>query len=86
MVFRWSVNWNWPIRPGLSVFHRHQAFPSVENTSDFYINTLQGVRINIWEGLNMGIQVEYKYDNKPPPGTGASDTKGLVTLGYAFEN
>ncbi len=86
MVFRWSVNWNWPIRPGLSFFHRHQAFPSVEHPSDFYINTLQGVRINIWEGLNMGIQVEYKYDNAPPPGTGGSDTKGLVTFGYAFEN
>lgn len=86
MVFRWSVNWNWPIRPDLSFFHRHQVFPKVESISDYYINTIQGIRINIWEGLNIAIQVNYKYDNTPSPGTGASDTKGLVTIGYAFEN
>ena len=38
------------------------------------------------EALNIALQINYKYDNKPSPGTGASDTKGLVSIGYAFEN
>ncbi len=86
VVSRWSVNWDWPIRPDLSFFHRHQAFPSIESISDFYINSIQGIRINVWEGLNIALQINYKYDNEPSPGTDSSDVKGLVSIGYAFEN
>ncbi len=85
-VWRWSVNWDWPVLENVSFFHRHQGFPSVEDTSDFYINSIQGFRFGLWKGLNLSIQINLKYDNTPPPGTGSSDVKGVVAIGYAYEN
>ncbi len=85
-TWRWSVNWDWPIVDGLTLFHRHQGFPSVEDTSDFYINSIQGFRFGLWKGLNLSIQINYKYDNSPPAGSDSGDVKGLVTIGYAYQN
>jgi len=85
-TLRWSVQWDWPIVDGVTFFHNHQGFPSVEDTNDFYINSIQGFRFGLWKGLNLSIQINYKYDNSPGAGADASDVKGLVAIGYAYEN
>ena len=85
-TFRWGANWNWEPIPDILIFHRHQGFPSMEDVSDFYINTITGIKFGIWKGLNLGLQFNYKYDNTPPPGSKSWDFRGLMTVGYTFED
>jgi putative salt-induced outer membrane protein YdiY len=85
-VFRWAANWNWQPIKGINVFHRHQGFPEISDLNNYYINTIQGVRFEIWNGFNLAVQVNYKYDNDPGADTKKSDTKGLITLGYGYIN
>jgi len=85
-VYRWSLRWEWEVIPKLTIFHRQMGFPELGDVSNFYVNTLQGIRLNIWEGLNISVQVNYKYDNEPAEDSGKSDTKALFSLGYNYEN
>ena len=82
---RWGINFNWPVGGGVRIFHTHQGFPSVEDADDFYINTIQGIAVDVWKGLTISLQAIYKYDNSPPPSTGKGDFKGLLTIGYERE-
>jgi len=85
-VYRWSLRWEWDVIPNLTIFHRQMGFPELGDASNFYINTFQGIRFHIWKGLNVSMQVNYKYDNKPAENSGKSDTKALLSLGYNYEN
>jgi len=82
---RWGINFNWPVAGGVRIFHTHQGFPSLEDPDDFYINTIQGIAVDVWKGLTISLQAIYKYDNSPPPSTGKGDFKGLLTIGYERE-
>ncbi len=85
-VYRWSLRWEWEVIPKLTIFHRQMGFPELGDVSNYYVNTLQGIRFNIWKGLNVSVQVNYKYDNEPADDSGKSDTKALFSLGYIYEN
>ncbi len=82
---RWGISFNWPVGGGIRIFHVHQGFPNLEDTGDYYINTLQGIAFDVWKGLTISLQAIYKYDNAPPAVTGKSDFKGLLTIGYERE-
>lgn len=82
---RWAVNLNWPILPELTLFHQHQGFPSLDKTSDWYVTSQQGIRMNIWENFITTFQVNWRYDNSPAPGTKKADTQYILSLGYAFD-
>lgn len=81
---RWAIDFLWPVLPTVTLFHQHQAFPSLESSSDYYITSQQGIRLNIWENFVSSLQVNWRYDNTPSPGFKKSDTLYLLTLGYAF--
>lgn len=83
---RWAVNFHWPILPNLTLFHQHQGFPSLEKTSDWYVTSQQGIRMNIWEALISTFQINWRYDNSPAPGTKKADTQYILSLGYAFDS
>lgn len=35
---RWSVKFNWPlVEDRISLFHYHEAYPSLQNVKDFYV-------------------------------------------------
>ncbi|HBP86215.1 MAG: DUF481 domain-containing protein [Nitrospira sp.] len=82
---RWAVNLHWPILPWLTVFHQHQGFPSLEQTSDWYLTSQQGIRMNIWKNFLTTFQINWRYDNAPAQDTKKADTQYILTLGYAFE-
>ncbi|MFZ1746771.1 MAG: DUF481 domain-containing protein [Nitrospirales bacterium] len=82
---RWAVNLHWPILPNLTLFHQHQGFPSLDKTSDWYVTSQQGIRMNIWEDFITTFQVNWRYDNSPAPGTKKADTQYILSLGYAFD-
>ncbi len=83
---RWAVKFDWPILPKqLTLFHYHEGYPGLEKSEDLYINSQQGVRFNIWQGLVATFQVNWKWDNTPTPGFERSDTLYLVTFGFSKE-
>ena len=85
-VYRWSVRWEWEVEKRFTLFHQHQGFPEVDNLSNFYVNTLQGLRFKIWKGLNISGQVQYSYDNEPAEDSKKSDTTVFLAVGYNYEN
>ena len=85
-VYRWSVRWEWDVLPKVTIFHQHMGFPESSDVSNYYINSLQGIRFNIWERFNASVQINYKYDNKPAENSGKSDTKAIFSVGYEYEN
>jgi putative salt-induced outer membrane protein YdiY len=85
-VYRWSLRWEWEPIKKLTVFHQHQGFPEVGDLSNWYINTLQGIRFDVWEGITISGQVQYNYDNEPAAGSSKGDTTVFLALGYNYEN
>ncbi len=83
---RWAINVNWTVVPWFTLFHQHQGFPSLEKTSDWYVTSQQGIRLNIWENFLTTFQINWRYNNSPAAGTEKADTQYILTLGYAFES
>jgi len=85
-ILRESMRWEWEVIPKLTIFHRHQVYPEMGDMNNYLINSLQGIRFNVYNGLNVSGQVQWNYDNKPAEDSGKSDTTVFLTLGYNYEN
>lgn len=83
---RVSMKWNWPLLDDrITLYHYNEIFPSLQNSSNFYLTMDNGVRFKIFEGFVSGFQVTTRYNNKPAPGTGDTDNLYLMTVGYSFD-
>jgi len=83
---RVSMKWNWPLWDDrMTLFHYNEIFPSLQNSSDFFLTMDNGVRFKIWDGFATGLQVTTRYNNNPARGTGDTDNLYLATLGYNFD-
>lgn len=83
---RWAANLDWPVTPDVTIFHQHQGFPSLEDFTDFYITSQQGIRIKIMGNFTTGLQMNWRYDNTPSAGKKASDFQYLLNFGYSFDS
>lgn len=83
---RWAANLDWPVTSEVTIFHQHQGFPSLEDFTDFYITSQQGIRIKIMGNFTTGFQLNWRYDNTPSTGKKASDFQYLLNLGYSFKS
>ncbi len=82
---RGSFKWDWPIiKDVFTVYHYDEIFPSLENFSNFYVTTDQGLVLNILKNFIAKLQVTWRYNSKPAPNTDKSDTLYLVTFGYSI--
>lgn len=83
---RLSAKLNWPLFDDhITLYHFSEFFPSLENTSNYYLTMDNGVRFKIWEGFVSGFQVTTRYNSRPARGTGDTDNLYLMTLGYSFD-
>jgi len=83
---RVSMKLNWPLWDDrVTLYHYNEAFPSIQNSSDYFLTMDNGVRFKIWNGFTSGFQVTTRYNNTPAPGTGDTDNLYLATLGYNFD-
>ena len=83
---RVSMKWNWPLFDDrVTLYHYNEIFPSLQNSSDFFLTMDNGVRFKIWNGFASGFQVTTRYNNNPARGTGDTDNLYLATLGYNFD-
>ena len=83
---RISLKLNWPLFDDrITIYHFSELFPSVQNTSDYFLTMDNGVRFKLWEGFVSGFQVTTRYNSQPAAGTGNTDNLYLMTLGYSFD-
>ncbi len=83
---RLSAKLNWPLfDERITFYHFSEAFPSLQNTSNYYLTMDNGVRFKIWEGFVSGFQVTTRFNSRPARGTGDTDNLYLWTVGYAFD-
>lgn len=83
---RWAFQVDWEFLPGqITFFHRHEGYPNFEDFDDLLIDTEQGLRFNLYEGLTASLQVNWRWDNVPAAGAQRADTMYLFNLGYAFD-
>ena len=83
---RVSMKWNWPLWDDrMTLYHYNEIFPSLQNTSDYFLTMDNGVRFKIWDGFASGFQVTTRYNSNPARGTGDTDNLYLATLGYNFD-
>ena len=83
---RWAMKLDWEVVPNeITVFHYHEGFPSLENGSDIYITTEQGVRFKLMENLIAAIHVNWRWDNTPSQGLRRSDTTYMFNLGFTYD-
>lgn len=83
---RWAANLDWPVTPDTTIFHQHQGFPSIEDFTDYYITSQQGIRIKVMGNFTTSFQVNWRYDNTPSVGKKSSDFQYLLNLGYSFNS
>jgi putative salt-induced outer membrane protein YdiY len=69
----------------VTLYHFHEFFPSLQNTSDYYLTADTGARFKIIAGFVSGIQWTLRYNSRPAPGTKDTDNLYLLTLGYSFD-
>jgi len=83
---RISLKFNWPfLNDAVTLYHFSEFFPSLQNTSNYYLTMDNGVRFRIWEGFVSSFQVTTRYNSRPAPGTGDTDNLYLMTVGYSFD-
>jgi putative salt-induced outer membrane protein YdiY len=85
-VLRESLRWEWEVIPKFTIFHNHQVYPEMGDLNNYLINSLQGIRFNVYEGFSVSGQVQWNYDNEPAKDSKKGDTTLFLTLGYNYEN
>ena len=80
------MRWEWEVIPKLTIFHQHQVYPEMGDMNNYIINSLQGIRFNVYNGLNVSGQVQWNYDNDPAENSEKGDTTVFLTLGYNYKN
>jgi putative salt-induced outer membrane protein YdiY len=85
-AFLWNLNLSWRLNDkGTEFFHRHALLQSLENGSDFEMNTFTGLKYPINGHFSSVFQVEYDYDNLPADSSvDKNDEKWSLGLDYSW--
>lgn len=79
----WLIDYNQKIwKDKFQVFHTNEGLVSLDEIEDVVVTTRSGIRIPLTDNIKGTAQVNFDYDNDPPPGNGSTDTKYLFNLGY----
>jgi len=86
-ISRCAVNYDqWFLDKKIQLFHRGEAFLSLEDTDDYVIRTRTGLRLRLVKGINTTFQYNWEYDTAVPPDEQQTDQRYLVTVGYEYAN
>jgi len=87
-VGQWVVSYDqFFFNKTFQLFHNQNGYVQLSNSSNWHINTRQGIRIPIYKGFNTTFQYNYDYDNEPSDEADEKwDTELLFLLGYEFDN
>jgi putative salt-induced outer membrane protein YdiY len=68
----------------VNFFHNLEYLPSIEEISDFNLNTDAGVRVTLTKNMFTEFKFEWKFDNEPAPGAAENDLRYILGVGWAF--
>jgi putative salt-induced outer membrane protein YdiY len=69
------------------LFHNQNGYIKADNSSNWIINTRQGVRFPIYKGLTTTFQYNYDYDNEPSEDADKKwGSRLMFLIGWEFEN
>jgi putative salt-induced outer membrane protein YdiY len=85
---QWAVNYDqYFFNKFFQLFHNHVGYVSLESSSDWFINTRQGVRFPLYKGITGTLQYNYDYNHNPSSGAKENyDSELMFLLGYEFKN
>jgi putative salt-induced outer membrane protein YdiY len=85
---QWNINYEqYFFNKFLQLFHNQTGYVSLDESSDWFVKTRQGVRFPLYKGLTGTLQYNYDYDHNPSPTAKEKyDTKFMFLLGYEFKN
>ena len=79
---RWALKFDkFLFGRAVQLFHFHEGFPGLEDTSDIYIRSRTGFRFPLSKIFNATLQYNYDWDNSPAPGQDKADEIILYTIG-----
>jgi len=68
----------------LSGFNDFEYLPGFVSINNYFFDTQAGVRAAFTEQFFAEFKVDYRYDSRPAPGKGHSDTRYILGVGWAF--
>jgi putative salt-induced outer membrane protein YdiY len=83
-ALRLAYRFNKKLKDKANFFHNLEYLPSIEDFSDFNLNTDAGVRVTLTKNMFTEFKIEWKFDNQPAPGAAESDLRYLLGVGWAF--
>jgi putative salt-induced outer membrane protein YdiY len=72
------------VRKGVTVFHNLAFYPSIEDVSDYLVQTDAGIRAELTEKMFTELKVELRYDSTPAPDASRSDLRYILGVGWNF--
>ncbi len=79
-----GYNFDKTLTKGLKFIHDLTCYPSTEKFSDYYLTSTGEIRANFTEKMFLNFKVILNYDTTPATGSGTTDTKYMLGLGYSF--
>ena len=71
----------------VQLFHTNNGYISFDDTSNWLINTRQGLRFPVYKGFITTLQYNFEYNNDPSPDAIEKwDSSLMFLLGYQFSN
>ena len=66
------------------LLHGVEAYPSLENNKDFYLQAATELQTNLTESMIGSLSWVLDYDNTPAPGLDRTDNRIVLAVGWAF--
>lgn len=84
-AFGWGVRATYKLSDrGTELFHEQDGFQNLNNTRQITVRSRSGLRVPLFSGLNMSVQLNVDWDREPSDGRKPTDTTLLFGLGYAW--
>ena len=81
---QFGYNFDMKLAKGIKLIHDLTYYPSTEQFSDYYLTSTGEIRAHFTENMFLNFKVILNYDKTPAIGSGTTDTKYLLGVGYSF--
>ncbi|MDT8302184.1 MAG: DUF481 domain-containing protein [Sedimentisphaerales bacterium] len=79
-----GYNFNKTLMKNVKFIHDLTYYPSTESFSDYYLTSTGEIRTNLTSSMFASFKAIFNYDATPAIGSGKTDTKYLLGIGYNF--
>ncbi len=82
---RWALDYRQTLNDGLvQLFHNHEVVVPTDESDGWFASARSGIRVPLRRNLSASLQLNYDYDNDPPPETKRYDSVTLLNLAYEW--